>query len=560
MSQDSRHGISLHAQVEDIIRQFELDQRDVQKLTEHFMAHMKHALDHVGPSQIPSYVTKIPDGTEKGLFLAVDLGGTNCRVCSIELHGDSRYTLVQSKYAVPRNVRVAASYKPLFSFIARRIQDFLSSHREIDVQGQPHDRHSSGSGDERRKLGFTFSFTCHQDSLQSGTLLHWDKGWDIPDALGRSPCAMLQEAIDELQLPIHVAALANDSVGTLMARAYESPEKSSTLMGAIFGTGTNAAYVEKLAKITKVHHQAGFGAPCPEALMVVNTEWGCFDDEMAVLPDTPWDQALDSASQDPGSQMLEKRVSGLYLGELLRLCVLQLHGTGGLDMVLSPGSRAFEREGVDSSVLSSLSMDNGESPDRSRGIVTEAFEAKGVSLGDAQAVQMIAEAISTRAARLSAAAIAAVIAHAERLQPTWHPQEKAPEPEDPKMPFISQISGPPFGRGIAAFSNLFVYFRYLVQAMLKMLCRHHNKPPSSTPAVRSATDSQDSEVIDIGVDGSLIEHHPTFGVEVRNTLRAIFGEEARRIRIELARDGSGVGAALMALSAALDQRMASDSQ
>ena len=37
---------------------------------------------------IPTYVTSIPTGKEVGLYLAADLGGTNFRVCSIDLKGD----------------------------------------------------------------------------------------------------------------------------------------------------------------------------------------------------------------------------------------------------------------------------------------------------------------------------------------------------------------------------------------------------------------------------------------------------------------------------------------
>ena len=37
-----------------------------------------------------------------------------------------------------------------------------------------------------------------------------------------------------------------------MARSYTSPGKTGTLIGAIFGTGTNGAYVEKLEKVKKM--------------------------------------------------------------------------------------------------------------------------------------------------------------------------------------------------------------------------------------------------------------------------------------------------------------------
>jgi hexokinase len=59
--------------------------------------------------------------------------------------------------------------------------------------------------------------------------------------------------------------------------------------------------------------------------------------------------------------------------------------------------------------------------------------------------------------------------------------------------------------------------------------------------------------IDIGVDGSLVEHYPYFRDMIYEALRIIDGigeEGAKRIRIGIAKDGSGVGAALIALVAA----------
>ncbi len=43
----------------------------------------------------------------QGLYLAVDLGGTNFRVCSIQLHGNTTFSLTQSKVAIPRALMTA---------------------------------------------------------------------------------------------------------------------------------------------------------------------------------------------------------------------------------------------------------------------------------------------------------------------------------------------------------------------------------------------------------------------------------------------------------------------
>lgn len=49
---------------------------------------------------IPTYIQSIPNGSEKGTFLALDLGGTNLRVCEVTLLGDSKWSMKQQKYKV----------------------------------------------------------------------------------------------------------------------------------------------------------------------------------------------------------------------------------------------------------------------------------------------------------------------------------------------------------------------------------------------------------------------------------------------------------------------------
>jgi len=54
----------------------------------------------------------------------------------------------------------------------------------------------------------------------------------------------------------------------------------------------------------------------------------------------------------------------------------------------------------------------------------------------------------------------------------------------------------------------------------------------------------------VGVDGSLVLYYPNFQQILRESLRLIVGEQVeRRVEIGVARDGSGVGAALCALMA-----------
>ena len=59
-----------------------------------------------------------------------------------------------------------------------------------------------------------------------------------------------------------------------MARSYASPSEDGSLIGAIFGTGTNGAYVEKIENIPKLSHIKGLKS------MVINMEWAAFDNKV----------------------------------------------------------------------------------------------------------------------------------------------------------------------------------------------------------------------------------------------------------------------------------------
>jgi hexokinase len=182
----------------------------------------------------------------------------------------------------------------------------LKEHHEEHYESHKEKRRGSGSkGDIEEdifSLGFTFSFPVQQFGINKGTLIRWTKGFDIPDAIGKDVCALLQDEIDKLHLPVRVAALVNDTVGTLMARSYTSPGKTGTLLGAIFGTGTNGAYVEKLSKVTKLSAMGAEAGDVDDSTgeMIINTEWGSFDNHLSVLPNTPYDVALDAESVNPG--------------------------------------------------------------------------------------------------------------------------------------------------------------------------------------------------------------------------------------------------------------------
>ena len=81
--------------------------------------------------------------------------------------------------------------------------------------------------------------------------------------------------------------------------------------------GTNCAYLERVAAISKL--PPGFAARTGS--MIVNSEWADFRSRL--LPSCPEDVWLDCSSPHPGRGLLEKQMSGLYLGEVARRCLLR---------------------------------------------------------------------------------------------------------------------------------------------------------------------------------------------------------------------------------------------
>jgi len=63
----------------------------------------------------------------------------------------------------------------------------------------------------------------------------------------------------------------------------------------------------------------------PDTPMVINCQWGAFDNEGKVLPRTRYDISIDKDAPRPGQQAFEKMVAGLYLGEIFRLIMVDLH-------------------------------------------------------------------------------------------------------------------------------------------------------------------------------------------------------------------------------------------
>eukprot|EP00252_Welwitschia_mirabilis_P023258 TRINITY_DN6545_c1_g2_i6.p1 TRINITY_DN6545_c1_g2~~TRINITY_DN6545_c1_g2_i6.p1 ORF type:complete len:176 (-),score=30.03 TRINITY_DN6545_c1_g2_i6:8-535(-) len=129
-------------------------------------------------------------------------------------------------------------------------------------------------------------------------------------------------------LNMHVAALINDTVGTLAGGRYSDKD---VMAAVILGTGSNACYVERADAIPKLR-----GALPSSGEMVINMEWGDF--WSAHLPFTDIDEAFDAVSLNPGEQIFEKLISGMYLGEIVRRLLLRIAEETGLFGGITPSN------------------------------------------------------------------------------------------------------------------------------------------------------------------------------------------------------------------------------
>lgn len=133
----------------------------------------------------------------------------------------------------------------------------------------------------------------------------------------------------------------------MIASAYTDPKMK---IGCIFGTGCNAAYMEDVGSIPKLAHMK----LAPETPMAINCEWGAFDNEHKVLPRTDFDKVIDRDSPRPGQQAFEKMIAGLYLGEIFRLVLVDLHENGNHIFANQDISLMRKAYSLDSSFLSAI--------------------------------------------------------------------------------------------------------------------------------------------------------------------------------------------------------------
>lgn len=309
---------------------------------------------------ISSSIRSLPNSSDlHGVYYALDWGGSNFRILRVELNGHVRLLNVQEMHPplkINKDLKTTDDPNKLFDTLALQVrkymvtcfkQDIINTkiyhidseenihkfpldtderYRDDDIgygdsdsdddygqfggynsfhrSSRNRNNRNKGNGDDeeeeidyRYPMGFTFSFPAKQEGINKAYLMEWTKGFNVKGCVGKDICKLMQDSFDKYNIPVRIDAICNDTVGTLLASAFE---KYGVRVGLILGTGTNAAYVEPKRKNE-----------------IINIEWGAFDKGLPRQPNV--DLIMDSYTPNPGKQYAEKMISGEYLGEMVRL-------------------------------------------------------------------------------------------------------------------------------------------------------------------------------------------------------------------------------------------------
>lgn len=384
--------------VENILKPLELTDDDYRKVTQLMLEKMQEGLrkatnDKATIKMFPTYVRAVPDGTETGDFLALDLGGTNFRVLLISLRGQE--VKMESKiFLIPQHIMLGTGVQ-LFDHIADCVFRFVKEH---NLAGR------------KLPLGFTFSFPCRQHGLARATLTTWTKGFKCDGVEGHDIVVLLHEAIARRgDLHVECMAVINDTVGALMSCAHSDRECA---VGIILGTGSNACYIEELKNVEMTEGDE----PGPP-YMLINTEWGAFgDDGCLEFITTEFDRQVDKHSINAGRQRYEKFISGMYMGEIVRLALEKLRKNG----VLFNGEGSYHmatRGRFYTKYVSEIEGDDVDSFKTTKQIFEE-LEIENVSEQDCRLARHVCALVSRRAAFLSSAGVACLLNKMKRKDVT----------------------------------------------------------------------------------------------------------------------------------------------
>lgn len=150
------------------------------KLNDSFIEGLSKENHNSSIKMFVTYVHSLPDGSEVGEYLALDLGGSNIRVLKIVIKADGTIEQEASPEKLSDDKIKGTQQEVLFNYIADSVIRFTTKHNIKEIL----------------PLGLTFSFPVNQLSLTSGTLVRWTKDFDVEGVIGEDVVQLLMQAFE----------------------------------------------------------------------------------------------------------------------------------------------------------------------------------------------------------------------------------------------------------------------------------------------------------------------------------------------------------------------------
>jgi hexokinase len=343
------------------------DDINIQDVIDVFTLEMLKGLEGEESSlrMIPTYIEADNKFLTGMPVVAIDAGGTNFRSAVIRFNKQGKLEISDIVNSRMPGLEGEISKDDFFKTIA----GYVKSNAE----------HSD-------RIGFCFSYPSEILPDKDGILLQFCKEVNAPEVVGQLIGKNLLKALGMEEKQI---VLLNDTVATLLAGKSASPDRNyDSFIGYILGTGTNTCYIESNSNIRK---KPGLD---PSKSQIINIESGNF----GKAPRTGLDISFDNTTGNPGSYTFEKMFSGGYFGPLC----LSILKAAAIDGVFSSKTNSALMSVSDLSTEEVNSFITGSGK---KGPLNNLIS----SIEDKQECLVIIETLISRAAKLVAANLAAVI-------------------------------------------------------------------------------------------------------------------------------------------------------
>lgn len=369
---------------------------DVLTLIKNLRRQIKDELLPSKTSMLPSHIRNLAKGDEQGEFLALDLGGSTFRAAIVRMLGrrDAPKILKSCSWAIDEAAKVTDS-TTFFDWLAARIEEIL-----IDFK-------SVGTWD----CGLAFSFPIEETGINTGRIMLMGKGFRFSDDI-ETTCiqTLLDRAFQRRNLKINLIAIVNDSLATMISNNFEDPR---TKLSLILGTGCNSSLCMDLRDYPNVKLGNSQAWTPQETAVLVNAEMSMFGG--SVLPWTEHDRVLNASVDQPGYQTLEQFTSGRYMGELVRLILVDAIANHGFLSSQMPPSIESPYS-FQTKTMSTLQSDNCADLRKSRAFLDKLHPraTNAYNEHEVRAIWHICHLVSTRSMMLICANLIALSTSVKR--------------------------------------------------------------------------------------------------------------------------------------------------